>query len=198
MGRRRPKVAALCGTLAVWHTRTSAHKTRPLARCPVRVAIRGNGVVLCPESLLKLCFPWFSLQLWKVPMQANLAPGSKPTANMACCTSAFEGCVTAGRDPPRPYRNPWDWFRHLVVAFTGVCAVTPLTNVTPASLKYQLYLNTIFHRTPVSFYGHATTMPMVNFFILVLMSFCEFRASSNGEKSFGDLSIVCAGVLWLW
>eukprot|EP00013_Stygamoeba_regulata_P028825 CAMPEP_0177646534 /NCGR_PEP_ID=MMETSP0447-20121125/9823_1 /TAXON_ID=0 /ORGANISM="Stygamoeba regulata, Strain BSH-02190019" /LENGTH=477 /DNA_ID=CAMNT_0019149069 /DNA_START=405 /DNA_END=1838 /DNA_ORIENTATION=- len=80
--------------------------------------------------------------------------------------------------------------------FTGICTVTPLTNVTNFSLDYQLYLNLIFHRHNVSYYTHVTTMPLINMLLLVVASFCKF--SDQPSVSWIDLSLViaCAANLW--
>jgi hypothetical protein len=43
----------------------------------------------------------------------------------------------------------------------GIATVTPSTNVTGLSLRYQSYLNDVFHRTRLARVGHAVCMPLI-------------------------------------
>jgi hypothetical protein len=43
----------------------------------------------------------------------------------------------------------------------GIATVAPSTNVTGLSLRYQSYLNDVFHRTRLATVGHAVCMPLI-------------------------------------
>jgi hypothetical protein len=74
----------------------------------------------------------------------------------------------------QPSRGQLFWLRHAPAWFapdmTGASAwvrwwaiatVTPCTNVTVLNLRYQAYLNLVFHRTRLAKVGHAVCMPLV-------------------------------------
>ena len=73
-----------------------------------------------------------------------------------------------------PSREQWFWVRKAGWLFApapgqesrlarwfGIFTVVPSTNVTNFSLRYQSYLNDIFHTTPVARIGHAVAMPCI-------------------------------------
>eukprot|EP00007_Cunea_sp_BSH-02190019_P009670 CAMPEP_0174242136 /NCGR_PEP_ID=MMETSP0417-20130205/26558_1 /TAXON_ID=242541 /ORGANISM="Mayorella sp, Strain BSH-02190019" /LENGTH=404 /DNA_ID=CAMNT_0015321495 /DNA_START=117 /DNA_END=1328 /DNA_ORIENTATION=- len=108
-----------------------------------------------------------------------------PTPEMVCWTENCLPCVA-----------PHGKKTFICAVFTGIFAVTPLTNVTNFSLDYQLYLNLIFHRKNFSFYTHALTMPTIDMFLLVLATYLKFNGQSG--TSWLDFSLVIAGCVNLW
>lgn len=73
-----------------------------------------------------------------------------------------------------PGRGQLFWLRHApslfappadgggpLVRWWAIATVTPSTNVTVLDLRYQAYLNLIFHRTRLARAGHAVCMPLV-------------------------------------
>ncbi|WP_432843519.1 hypothetical protein [Dactylosporangium sp. CA-092794] len=73
-----------------------------------------------------------------------------------------------------PSRGQLFWLRHAPALFAppveggsapvrwwGIATVTPSTNVTVLNLRYQSYLNLIFHRTALARIGHAVCMPLI-------------------------------------
>ena len=73
-----------------------------------------------------------------------------------------------------PSRGQLFWLRHAPAWFapdmTGgsawvrwwaIATVTPSTNVTVLNLRYQAYLNLVFHRTRLAKVGHAVCMPLI-------------------------------------
>jgi hypothetical protein len=90
----------------------------------------------------------------------------------------------------RPSRGQLFWLRHLPAMFgadpgaTGrltrwwaIATVTPATNVTGLNLRYQAYLNLVFHRTWLARVGHAICMPLI--VAAVLAALCPLRLSSE-------------------
>jgi hypothetical protein len=74
----------------------------------------------------------------------------------------------------RPSSGQLFWMRHLpelfgpdprasgrVARWWGIATVTPATNVTGLNLRYQAYLNLVFHRTRLARLGHAICMPVI-------------------------------------
>ena len=55
----------------------------------------------------------------------------------------------------------------------GIATVTPATNVTGLNLRYQAYLNLVFHRTRLARVGHAVCMPLIVAAILAVL--CPLR-----------------------
>lgn len=81
--------------------------------------------------------------------------------------------------------------------FTGCCAVTPLTNITPVSLWYQSYLNVIFHRTNFAFYGHALMMPLVVLFLLAWADRFRFDETTEwGQWINANFVLTLAFLIW--
>ena len=58
----------------------------------------------------------------------------------------------------------------------GIATVTPATNVTGLSLRYQAYLNLVFHRTRLARVGHAICMPLI--VAAMLAALCPLRLGS--------------------
>jgi hypothetical protein len=86
----------------------------------------------------------------------------------------------------RPSSGQLFWLRHLPALFGseprtarglarwfGIATVTPATNVTGLNLRYQAYLNLIFHRTRLARIGHVTCMPLI--VAATLAAFCPLR-----------------------
>lgn len=74
----------------------------------------------------------------------------------------------------RPSRGQLFWLRHAPAWFApdmaggsawvrwwAIATVTPSTNVTVLNLRYQAYLNLVFHRTRLAKVGHAVCMPLI-------------------------------------
>ncbi|GAA4243137.1 hypothetical protein [Dactylosporangium darangshiense] len=73
-----------------------------------------------------------------------------------------------------PSRGQLFWLRHAPALFApaveggsrlarwwAIATVTPSTNITVLNLRYQAYLNLIFHRTRLAKVGHAVCMPLI-------------------------------------
>ncbi len=73
-----------------------------------------------------------------------------------------------------PTRGQLFWLRHAPALFGppvegggrlarwwAIATVTPSTNVTVLSLRYQAYLDLVFHRTRLARVGHAVCMPLI-------------------------------------
>lgn len=73
-----------------------------------------------------------------------------------------------------PSRGQLFWLRHAPAWFApdmasgsawvrwwAIATVTPSTNVTVLNLRYQAYLNLVFHRTRLAKVGHAVCMPLI-------------------------------------
>jgi hypothetical protein len=89
----------------------------------------------------------------------------------------------------RPSRGQLFWLRHLPAMFGadpkssgllarwwGIATVTPATNVTGLNLRYQAYLNLVFHRTRLARVGHAICMPLI--VAAALAALCPLRLGS--------------------
>jgi len=89
----------------------------------------------------------------------------------------------------RPSRGQLFWLRHLPTMFGadprasgplarwwGIATVTPATNVTGLNLRYQAYLNLVFHRTRLARVGHAICMPLI--VAAALAALCPVRLGS--------------------
>jgi hypothetical protein len=89
----------------------------------------------------------------------------------------------------RPSRGQLFWLRHLPAMFGadpgasgplarwwGIATVTPATNVTGLNLRYQAYLNLVFHRTRLARVGHAVCMPFI--VAAALTALCPVRLGS--------------------
>ena len=89
----------------------------------------------------------------------------------------------------RPSRGHLFWLRHLPSMFGadprasgplarwwGIATVTPATNVTGLNLRYQAYLNLVFHRTRLARVGHAICMPLI--VAAALAALCPVRLGS--------------------
>jgi hypothetical protein len=89
----------------------------------------------------------------------------------------------------RPSRGQLFWLRHLPTLFAsepqassrlarwwGIATVTPATNVTGLNLRYQAYLNLVFHRTRLARAGHAFCMPVI--VAAMLAALCPLRLGS--------------------
>lgn len=112
----------------------------------------------------------------------------KPSCGAIAGTKIFEPCIA-------PKNRIW------AAVATDLCSVTPLTNITPFDLDYQLYLNAIFHRENLSFYVHAITMPLVVLFLLATAAELKFESTTFFFEEYNqwlDLSFVFAGLLFLW
>jgi hypothetical protein len=85
-----------------------------------------------------------------------------------------------------PSRGQLFWMRHLPALFSpdppasgrlarwwGIATVTPATNVTGLNLRYQAYLNLVFHRTRLARAGHAICMPLI--VAATLAALCPLR-----------------------
>jgi hypothetical protein len=90
----------------------------------------------------------------------------------------------------RPSRGQLFWLRHLPAMFGadpqapgplarwwGIATVTPATNVTGLNLRYQAYLNLVFHRTRLARAGHAICMPLI--VTAALAALCPVRLGSS-------------------
>jgi hypothetical protein len=88
-----------------------------------------------------------------------------------------------------PSRGQLFWLRHLPALFGAgprasgrlarwwaIATVTPATNVTGLNLRYQAYLNLLFHRTRLARAGHAICMPLI--VAAILASLCPLRVGS--------------------
>ena len=88
-----------------------------------------------------------------------------------------------------PSRCQLFWLRHLPSLFGagspssarlarwfGIATVTPATNVTGLNLRYQAYLNLVFHRTRLAGVGHAICMPLI--VAATLAALCPLRLGS--------------------
>ena len=88
-----------------------------------------------------------------------------------------------------PSRGQLFWLRHLPALFgaepqasarlarwLGIATVTPATNVTGLNLRYQAYLNLVFHRTRLARVGHAICMPLI--VAAMLAALCPLRLGS--------------------
>ena len=89
-----------------------------------------------------------------------------------------------------PSRGQLFWLRHLPSLFGadpqasgrlarwwGIATVTPATNVTGLNLRYQAYLNLVFHRTRLARTGHAICMPLI--VAACLAALCPLRLGSG-------------------
>jgi hypothetical protein len=90
----------------------------------------------------------------------------------------------------RPSRGQLFWLRHLPALFGvhpvasgrlarwwAIATVTPATNVTVLNLRYQAYLNLVFHRTRLARVGHAICMPVIVAAMLAVL--CPLRLGSG-------------------
>jgi hypothetical protein len=86
----------------------------------------------------------------------------------------------------RPSRGHLFWLRHLPALFGAdpqtssrlarwwhIATVTPATSVTGLNLRYQAYLNLVFHRTWLARAGHAICMPLI--VAAALAALCPLR-----------------------
>jgi len=89
-----------------------------------------------------------------------------------------------------PSRGQLFWLRHLPALFGvhpvasgrlarwwAIATVTPATNVTVLNLRYQAYLNLVFHRTRLARVGHAICMPVI--VAAMLAALCPLRLGSG-------------------
>jgi hypothetical protein len=89
----------------------------------------------------------------------------------------------------RPSRGQLFWLRHLPALFGAdpqpstrltrwwaIATVTPATNVTGLNLRYQAYLNLVFHRTRLARFGHAICMPLI--VAAMMAALCPLRLGS--------------------
>jgi hypothetical protein len=113
----------------------------------------------------------------------------------------------------RPSRGQLFWLRHAPALFgpsadTGnaltrwwaIATVTPSTNVTVLNLRYQSYLNMVFHRTRLARLGHAVCMPVI--VTAMLAAWCPLRLGSlpalPGLAVPVNASLPAAAVLGTW
>jgi hypothetical protein len=102
-----------------------------------------------------------------------------------------------------PSRGQLFWLRHAPALFAPVpgaggrlarwCAiatVTPSTNVTGLNLRYQAYLNNVFHRTRLARIGHAVCMPLIVTALLAVL--CPVRLGAV------NASLPAAAALAVW
>jgi len=88
-----------------------------------------------------------------------------------------------------PSRGQLFWLRHLPALFGpdprasgrlarwwAIATVTPATNVTGLNVRYQAYLNLVFHRTWLARVGHAICMPLI--VAAMLAALCPLRLGS--------------------
>jgi hypothetical protein len=88
-----------------------------------------------------------------------------------------------------PSRGQLFWLRHAptlfgpspdssgsLVRWWAIATVTPSTNITGLNLRYQSYLNTLFHRTRLAKVGHAVCMPVI--VTAMLAALCPLRLVS--------------------
>jgi hypothetical protein len=89
-----------------------------------------------------------------------------------------------------PSRGQLFWLRHAPLLFgpppdaasrlarwCGIITVTPSTNVTVLNLRYQSYLNNVFHRTRLARVGHAICMPVI--VAAMLAALCPLRLGAT-------------------
>jgi hypothetical protein len=62
------------------------------------------------------------------------------------------------------------------VRWWAIATVTPSTNITGLNLRYQSYLNIVFHRTRLAKVGHAVCMPVI--VTALLAAFCPVHLGS--------------------
>lgn len=91
--------------------------------------------------------------------------------------------------------------KNVFAVVTGFWTVTPLTNITPVSLYYQSYLNVIFHRTRLAFYGHAITMPLVVMFLCAYADRFRFADADDAGHEWAawinaNFCIIAAFFVW--
>jgi len=85
-----------------------------------------------------------------------------------------------------PSRGQLFWLRHApalcgsstgrFARWWGIATVAPSTNVTVLNLRYQSYLNNVFHRTRLARVGHAVCMPVIVASMLAVL--CPVRLGS--------------------
>ncbi|MFG2043885.1 hypothetical protein [Dactylosporangium sp. NPDC048998] len=107
-----------------------------------------------------------------------------------------------------PSRGQLFWLRHAPAWFApaveggsplarwwAIATVTPSTNVTVLNLRYQAYLNLIFHRTALARVGHAVCMPLI---VASMLAAC--CALPLGSLPVNTSLPAAAGlaVWWLW
>ena len=97
--------------------------------------------------------------------------GSKPRSGcppVAASCSGFGICRHFFSDDPQASGRLARWW--------GIATVTPATNVTGLNLRYQAYLNLVFHRTRLARMGHAICMPLI--VAACLAALCPLRLGS--------------------
>jgi hypothetical protein len=112
-----------------------------------------------------------------------------------------------------PSRGQLFWLRHAPALFGpateggsalarwwAIATVTPGTNVTGLNLRYQAYLNMVFHRTRLAKLGHAVCMPVIVTALLAL--WCPVRLGSApalpGLALPVNASLPAAAILAAW
>jgi hypothetical protein len=90
--------------------------------------------------------------------------------------------------------------RSRLVRWWAIATVTPGTNVTGLNLRYQSYLDAVFHRTRLARVGHAICMPLI--VTALLAALCPLRW---GPPVLGPVPVngsmpaaVVLAVWWVW
>jgi hypothetical protein len=116
-----------------------------------------------------------------------------------------------------PSRGQLFWLRHAPTLFGpppdatsrlarwwarwwAIATVAPSTNVTVLNLRYQSYLNNVFHRTKLARVGHAVCMPVI--VAAMLAALCSVRLGSApafpGLHLAVNASLPAAAALAVW